>query len=164
VKKFNSCNPGRSWATDRRNSRIEGRRFPPRSVVKLRPSGGVGGKTRKKGFIRGSAPRSGRIRFCVALLGSSPRSSLPFSRRGMDSHGTLRRTLCNADTYARARTRWYVQRQRNSPLPRIPTCFRPQAAVITAQSRVVDQKGRREEKRAAAVQRSAPESSSSCTG
>lgn len=65
---------------------IKGRRFS-RSLVKRRPRGGVGGKTRKKGFIRGRAGEEGAVggdRFCVALRPiSSPLLSslvLSFSR------------------------------------------------------------------------------------
>lgn len=152
AKKFNSCNPGRSRATDRRNSRIEGRRFP-RSIVKLRPSGGVGGKTRKKGFIRG--PHRGRVGSAFVSLSSTLRSlslslSLFLSLRagvwiptGRCAHTMQRRHVC---TRAHPLIRTKVEEL--SPLPRVPTCFRPQAAVITAQSQVVDQKDDAREERA----------------
>lgn len=119
---------------------IARRRFP-RSIPKRRPQGSVGGKTRKMGFIGKTARTAvGRDRFCVALFSFFSLSlSLSRLRRGMDSHGTLH-TPRNADTYARARTRVDTYKgTEEPPLPRVPTCFRPQAAVITAQSRVVDQ-------------------------
>lgn len=41
-------------------------------------------------------------------------------------------------TLGSRRTRQYSQRE-EVPLPQVPTCFRPQAAVITAQPRLVDE-------------------------
>jgi len=157
---------------------IEGQRFP-RSVVKRRPRSHVGGKTRKKkGFIgREAAPHSGWIAFVCRSSSFHPSFSFPL-HGDMDSHGTLRartHTMQRRHTYACAHPRIRTKAE-EPPLPRVPTCFRPQAAVITAQSRVVDQEDATRRKRTnertnertsdAAMQRCSElplPSSSSCT-
>jgi len=57
---------------------------------------------------------------------------------------------CDGGASARAHSLDTYKGRGEPPLPRVPTCFRPQAAVITAQSRVVDQPGRRAAAAAAA--------------
>jgi len=150
---------------------IEGQRFP-RSIVKRRPRGRVGGKTRKKmGFIGGRggvAPRLGWIAF-VSFFVLLSLFLFPFAQ-GMDSHGTLRThdaTPTHVCKRAPADTHKGVREK--PPLPRVPTCFRPQAAVITAQSRVVDQENDASERASERRQRCGElpllplPSSSSCT-
>jgi len=129
--------------------------------------GRVGGKTERKGFI-GTLRSRGRERSLLYSRSLSLPLSLSLSRSAQgraDSHGTRRartqRRNAGASARARAHSLDTYKGRGEAPLPRVPTCFRPQAAVITAQSRVVDQPGRRAAAATAATAASSPLRSSS---
>lgn len=120
--------PRRSWILAARGGWVgerpidgihEGQRFP-RSVVKRRPRGRVGGKTRKKkGFIGGggeTCSACGMDRFCVIPRPPLSLFLFPIARR----YGFPRdvaHTRYNADTRMHARTRRYAQRRGGTSSP-----------------------------------------------
>lgn len=91
----------------------------------------------EEGIYRGGCSAFGMDRFCVALRPSVP-LSLSLCAEVWIPTGRCAHTMQHRHTYARAHPPIRTKAE-EPPLPRVPTCFRPQAAVITAQSRVVDQ-------------------------